>query len=140
MDTIIALGIMFGPFIIIILALCLLIHLLHNSARKYYRSQGMSEEEIKERIRENESACCHRENESACCHRYDNPPREMSYLESMRIKGDSELMHVSPEAIILYENLTGKEMSYLESVAIREDSKLYHMSDTAIVMKRYGGR
>ena len=132
MDTIIALGIMFGPFIIIILALLLIIHLLHNSARKYYRSQGMSEEEIKERIRENESACCRR---------YDNTsPKEMSYLESMRIRGDSELMHVSPEAIILYENLTGKEMSYLESMAIREDSKLYHMSDTAIVMKRYGGR
>lgn len=132
MDTIIALGIMFGPFIIIILALCLLIHLLHNSARKRYREQGLSEEEIKKRIREVDSVGCYMHDNTS--------PKEMSYLESMRIRGDSELMHVSPEAIILYENLTGKEMSYLESMAIREDSKLYHMSDTAIVMKRYGGR
>ena len=128
-DTIIALAIMLGPFILIILTLLLFVHLLHNSARKRYREQGMSEEEIEKMIRATDSVSYR-----------NNSPKEMSYLESMRIRGNSDILNVSPEALILYENLTGKEMSYLDSVSIREDAKLFHLSDTAVVMKRYGGR
>lgn len=64
--------------------------------------------------------------------------KELSYLETLRIKGESNVLHVSPEAIILYENMTGKEMSYAESLAVRGDAKLYGLSDTAVVLKKYG--
>lgn len=64
--------------------------------------------------------------------------KELSYLETLRIKGESNVLHVSPETIILYENMTGKKMSYVESLAVRGDAKIYGLSDTAVVLKKYG--
>lgn len=63
----------------------------------------------------------------------------ISYLDSVNLRSKAEILQLSPEAILLYEQLTGKEMSYITSASIRSDVKVFHLPDTAVVLKKFGG-